>query len=265
LTALHACKEIWMPNLNGDAYALTLLCPIINRPPSELSYTVKVREILDALPSGEQSPMACIPETYLCRLFVLDNVVYQGLDMLPWLPAPGPAREDTLKSAYLVFETNFHGPDLDPYLHSMWEHAGETIRMVWRYCVGFGAVRDAASFARYAKRCQVETTFFFNGSTDESLAEQLKGLYLKQELSRFAFEHQNMPAGELQAAFFDFIERTQPEDLLGPTWRAGASTLDVAVVDGRRPRPAPPIRTRPPAADNVQPAIQDSDGPGASE
>ena len=222
-----------MPNLSGDAYGLTLLCPIINRPPSEPSYVVSVRRILDDMPTGELSPLAAIPETYLCRLFVLDNVVYQGLDMQPWLPLPVPARQDQLKSAYLVFECNFHGPDLDPYLWSMWDHAREDIRRIWQYCVGFDEVHDAASFARYAKRCQVENTFYFNGSTDESLAEQLKGLYLKQELSKFAFEHQGMPAAELQAAFFDFIDRVQPEDLAGPTWRAGATTLEVAVVDGR--------------------------------
>lgn len=240
-----------MPNLSGDAYGLTLLCPIINRPPSEPSYVVSVRKMLDELPTGEQSPMAAIPETYLCRLLVLDNVVYQGLDMQPWLPLPVAAKQDQLRSAYLVFECNFHGPDLDPYLWSMWDHASETIRKVWQYCVGFEEVHDAASFARYAKRCQVENTFYFNGSTDESLDEQLKGLYLKQELSKFAFEHQGMAAEELQAAFFDFIERVQPEDLLGPTWRAGATTLDMAMVDRRRADEITARTTRVPKMDGV--------------
>jgi hypothetical protein len=237
-----------MSNLNGDAYGLTILSPIINRPPSEPSYTVMVRKLLDELPTGADSPMAAIPETYLCRLFVLDNVVYQGRDLLSVWPLPVPAHQDQLKSAYLVFECNFHGPDLEPYLWRMWEAAKDTILQVWQHCVGFDRVHDAASFAKYMRRCQVETTFYFNGSNDESLAEQLKGLYLKQELSKFAYEYQDAPAEELQAAFFDFVERTQPEMLSGPTWRPGAMTLAEAVIGDRTQRESgPPAGQVPPS------------------
>ena len=64
--------------------------------------------------------------------------------------------------------------------------------------------------------------FFFNGSTDELQAQQLKNLYLKQEFSQFAFENQGKSAGELQEAFREFVQRTQP-NLTGPTWAAGLS------------------------------------------
>ena len=219
-----------MPNLNGNAYGLTALCPIINQSPGERSFALAVRETLDALPTGEHSPMAAVPETYLCRFFVLDDVVYEGLDVVKLIPLVVPASRDRLKSAYLVFEANFHGPELDPYLWSMWDTAQAAIRQIWKHCVGFGQVHDAASFAKYLRRCQVETTFYFNGSNDESLAEQLKGLYLKQELAKFAFENQGKSAQQLQDAFFDFVQRTQPEELDGPTWRPGAESLERAVV-----------------------------------
>lgn len=226
-----------MPNLSGNAYGLTTLCPIINRPSIETSYAVILRGLLDALPIGSKSPMAAIPETYLCRLFGLDNVVFQGLDMAPLIPNPVSAQHDRLRSAYLVFTSNFHGPDLDPYLWSMWDAARDTITKLWRYCVGFEQVHDAQTFARYIRRCQVETTFYFNGSNDEPLAEQLKGLYLKQELAKFAFDHQDASPEELQAAFFEFVERTRPDDVSGPTWRAGAMTLEEAAVGEAVPRP----------------------------
>jgi hypothetical protein len=87
-------------------------------------------------------------------------------------------------------------------------------------------VHDASSFIAYVKKCQVTTTFFFNGSTDEPLAQQLKNLYLKQEFSKFAFENQGKSAGELQDAFREFVRRTQPTNLTGPTWAAGAYHLD---------------------------------------
>jgi hypothetical protein len=228
-----------MPNLNGNAYGLTTLAPIINRPPGERSYATLVKETLDALPTGERSPMAAVPETYLCRFFVLDNVVYEGLDIAKALPLPVPASHDRLKSAYLVFTANFHGPDLDQYLWGMWGAAENAVRRIWQHCVGFDQVHDAASFAKYLRRCQVETTFYFNGSTDESLAEQLKGLYLKQELAKFAFENQGKSPQELQEAFFEFVRRTQPEQLEGPTWRAGAASLERAVIGETSPEVVP--------------------------
>lgn len=254
-----------MPNLAGNAYGLTTLCPIINNPQSERSNAVLLRGILDALPTGERSPFAAVPNTYLCRVFVLDNVVYQGLDVVKAIPVPIPAAHDRLKSAYLVFISEFHGPDLQPYLWAMWDTAQEAIRQIWQYCVGFSEVYDAGSFAKYIQRCQLETTFYFNGSNDESLAEQLKGLYLKQELAKFAFEHQNASPEQLQADFFDFVRRTQPEDLQGPTWRPGATSLEIAVVgeaviepltDAELEGAAPPQST-PPLASVEPPAAND--------
>jgi hypothetical protein len=87
------------------------------------------------------------------------------------------------------------------------------------------------SFIDYIKKCQVKTTFFFNGSTDEPLTEQLKNLYVKQEFSKFAFENQGKSPKELQAAFQQFVRRTQPQDLSNPTWRAGAYYLDKVVSE----------------------------------
>lgn len=155
--------------------------------------------------------MAKVPNTYLSRLFVLDDVPYQG----------HPAYLEHLKSSYLVFETNFHG-ELDDYLKGMWRNVREEIQAVLQYCVGFNSVTDEATFLTYIKRCQVTTTFFFNGSTDDSLAEQLKGLYLKQEFSKFVYANQGRDAAALQAAFRQFVIETQPANLERPTWKAGA-------------------------------------------
>lgn len=208
-----------MSNRNGNAYALTTLCPLCRESGTNASPAAIVRDRLNDVDTDERSPMAAVPNTYLCRFFVLDDVIYEG----------DPARVEHLKSKYLVFTSNFHG-ELEPYLEGMWEHASDFVRQIWEYCIGFDEVGDAASFVRYLRKCQVKTTFFFNGSTDEPLAEQLKSLYLKQEFSKFAFEHQGLPAAELQRAFREFSKRTRPLDLSGPTWRAGASTLANAVT-----------------------------------
>jgi hypothetical protein len=214
-----------MPNRRGNAYALTTLCPLVGGSKDDQSAAALVRAYLRRVHLDHASPMAKVPNTYLCRFFVLDDVIYQG----------HPARLDRLKSRYLVFVAEIHG-ELEPYLRGMWENAQGFVRGVWQYCVGFASqADDADGFVRYIKRCQVETTFYFNGSTDESLEAQLKSLYLKQEFSKFAFANQGKSPAELQQAFTEFIVRVAPSDPKGPTWAAGASSLDVLEA---RPPPA---------------------------
>jgi hypothetical protein len=212
-----------MANERGNAYGLTTLCPLLDDRDRNESLAAILRARLAALPLDERSPMARVPNTYLCRFFVLDEVRYQDR----------PALEDGLRSKYLVFVSEFHGK-LDPYLRGMWDAARPAIEPLWEFCVAFkGEVTNADSFVRYIQRCQVTTTYYFDGSNDLPLAEQLKALYLKQEFAKFVCQHQGLGAAETKAAFLEFVQRAEPANLAGPTWRPGASSLDVAVVDGR--------------------------------
>jgi hypothetical protein len=206
-----------MPNQSGNAYGLTTICPLEGDGHHDRSIAATVRERLKNLPLHERSPFARVPDLYLCRLFVLDELTYQG----------APAKLDRLRSKYLVFVCDIHGP-LEPFVDGLWENAKDALLSLFEFCVGFKTVRDRGTFASFLKKCQVTTTFYFNGSTDVSLAEQLKALYLKQEFAKFAAAHQGQSAAELQGAFEDFVKRVLPSNLAGPTWRAGASTLDVA-------------------------------------
>ena len=215
-----------MANISGKAYGLTMLCPIrsgVAVPPAAglegQTCAAHIRYALQQLPVGLDSPMTKVPNTYLCRLFVLDDVHFEG----------HPATLEHLASAYLVFTANLHG-DLDTWLAGLWGNIQNEIRSVLRHCVGFERVSDARSFIDYVKKCQIETTFFFVGSTDAPLAEQLKSLYLKQEFSKFVYANQGKSAVELQAAFAQFVAVTKPAELSGPTWRAGAYSLEDAVV-----------------------------------
>ncbi|MDD5037295.1 MAG: hypothetical protein PHE55_21420, partial [Methylococcaceae bacterium] len=204
---------------------------------------------------NENSPLAKIPQTYLSRLFVLDDVYTESL--------PGPSltgaigdllsikdsirktlmpREDHLKSRYLVFSSDFHAPGkdegcwvrclksmgkpdikLDSYLRGMWNAIEEDIRQIWGFCYGFDQVKDADGFVQYMNKCQLDVALFFVGSTDDSLEEQLKSLYIKQELAKFAVDHQGLPADQLQQAYREFIQRVEPTNLTGPTWVPGKS------------------------------------------
>ena len=216
-----------MANKSGNAYALTLFCPILQGSPKEAPPGMDgqtcadlIRYQLQQLMVNEESPMARVPNTYLSRLFVLNDVPFQGR----------PAILEHLQSNYLVFSSNFHGA-LDDYLAGMWNAVQPEIRAILQYCVGFERVTNVQTFIEYIKACQVTTTFFFNGSSDEPLAAQLKSLYLKQEFSKFAFAHQGKSPAEIQAAFQVFVTRTQPRNLTRPTWKAGAYDLDRVVLD----------------------------------
>lgn len=219
-----------MANQSGNAYALTALFPILHGVPTKCpegmegqTHTACVRHLLqDVLRVSEDSPMARVPDTYLSRFCILLDVPYQG----------APTVLEHLKSNYLVFEVNFHGT-LEPWLAGMWKAIEPEVRSLLQNCYGFDKVTDCASFIDYVKKCQIETTFFFEGSTDEPVAVQLKNLYLKQEFSHFVFANQGKSAAELKAAFEEFVARTQPDNLEAPTWRPGAYQLETATV-GRK-------------------------------
>lgn len=208
-----------MPNENGKAYALTTLCPLINDSEDDQSYAAIIKGRLRNLPLDEASPLARVPHLYMCRLFVLDDVFYQGK----------PAKEDHLKSKYLVFVAELHGAR-DTFLAGLWQNAETFIREIWQHCVGFNGVDSAQDFIHYTEKCQVETTFYFNGSNDAAPAEQLKALYLKQEFGKFARAHQGKDPATLQRAFNEFAARVEPFNVHKPTWRPGASDPATATV-----------------------------------
>lgn len=231
-------------NVSGNAYALTILSPIENKivQAEEISYADKVRDLLQEWNSLQNSPMVAVPQTYLCRYFVLDDVYTQALpgggapdtfsDFLPIVPdsvrrAAWP-QQDHLKSRYLVFSCSFHcGPDgdVDTYLRGMWNAIGAEIRQIWGYCYGFAGVDNAEKFVAYMKKCQLSAALFFVGSNDLPLEEHLKALYLKQEFAKFAVDNQGLDAAVLRANYQAFIQRVAPTNLAGPTWTPGKYRL----------------------------------------
>ena len=211
-----------MPNASGNAYGLTTLCPIRNGQKGGTSYSNLIRKVLQELPENQDSPLAKVANTYLARFYILNDAIFESF----------PNKLDRLQSSYLVFTSNLYG-DLDLYLTGMWSSIQADIQTIWGNCVGFEKVNSASSFIEYIKKCQVTTTFFFNGSTDDPLEEQLKSLFLKQEFSKFVFAHQGVPPAKLLPDFKEFINYAQPEVLAFPTWRAGMCSLDGVCVDER--------------------------------
>lgn len=223
-------------NISGNAYALTMLCPIKPGIEENRTYADLIRDQLESWNLADVSPLAQVPNTYLCRFFVLDDIyteslpgasIWDALSDLRIIPSnkqrlAALPHTDHLQSSYLVFSSNLHG-DIDTYLKGMWESIQAEINTIWPYCYGFEVVNDATSFMAYAHKCCLDSALFFVGSNDDSLAEQLKALYVKQEFSRFAQETQDLPAAQLKQAYTAFMQRIKPRDVNAPTWTAGVT------------------------------------------
>src|SRR5215471_12715553 len=131
-----------MPNQSGNVYGLTILSPIIDDPKREVSHSVAIRRYLSQLDRDERGPFAKVSSTHLCRLVVMDDVVFVG----------HPAHEEHLKSSYLVFETNFDG-DLETYLRCMAREIPDVVDAIWGHCVGYPTLADPDKFVAYMKQC----------------------------------------------------------------------------------------------------------------
>lgn len=212
-----------MPNQNGNMYGLTILSPIIDDPTIRISHDTALRMYLEKLDRHEDSPFAKVSATHLCRLVVMDDVVFVG----------APAKQEHLQSKYLVFASNFYGV-LDAYLADMAAKIPDVVNDIWSHCVGYPGVRDPNAFAAYMKNCQIETTFFFAAVNDKTVAQTLRALQTKAEFAAFVEENQGKSPAELQTAFSAFWQRL---DQL-PAPRAGAkefARVRAAGVSGNAP------------------------------
>lgn len=227
-------------NKSGNAYALTMLCPIKPGLEGNRIYADLIRDRLESWNLGAMSPLAKVPNTYLCRFFVLDDLYTESLPGASFWDTLSDIRilpsnqerlaalphTDHLQSRYLVFSSNLHG-DLDTYLSGMWQNMEVEIKSIWQYCYGFETVNDASSFVAYAHKCCMDASLFFMGSNDDSLADQLKALYVKQQFSKFAQATQDLPAAQLKQAYTEFMQRIKPRDISYPTWKPGVSNAEI--------------------------------------
>ena len=179
-----------MGNRNGKVFGLTFLSPILDDERATPSHDLQIRYALAQWKVDETSPFALAPGTHLCRLVVMDDVIYVGM----------PSCEEHLKSKYLVFETNCDA-DAGEYLAGLARTIPQALDEVWGHCVGYPGV---AGFVEYMKRCQVETSFFFAAVNDRSVTEALRGLMVQRAAADFVCEQQGKPAAELQAGFLEF-------------------------------------------------------------
>jgi hypothetical protein len=171
-------------NTSGQAYGLTVLTPIRDGHETELA------RYLDLLESGDGSPLARVISTHFARWVVIGDVVYEGPRQ----------RRDRLKLGRLLFTSNFDGP-VAQYLEALRTGLADAADSIWDHCEGYPGRDDAAAFAAYMRRHQIESALFFAAYGDRTV-EQVKGsLAVRRDVIDFALSAQGMGAEALQAAF----------------------------------------------------------------
>jgi hypothetical protein len=172
-------------NVAGQAYALTVLTPILDGHAAELTAH------LDALPEGPDSPLARVPGTHLGRWVVIDDVKFQG---------HGQRHRDRLGASRLLFTSNFDG-DLDRYLEALQTGLGEDADAVWSHCRGYPG--RGPGFAPWMKAHQLEAALFFAAYGDRTLEQVHADVGKRTRLIEFALEAQRLEPEGLKARFLE--------------------------------------------------------------
>jgi hypothetical protein len=174
-------------NVSGQAYALTVLTPILDGHVQELT------EHLDGLPEGAGSPLARVPGTHLARWVVIDQLKYQG---------HGQRHRDRLDAPRLLFTSNFDGA-LEPYLDALRTGLGQDADAVWGHCRGYPGHQDRAGFARWMRAHEIEAALFFAAYGTHTVEQVHSDLDRRTSLIEFALEAQGLEPADLKARFLE--------------------------------------------------------------
>lgn len=170
-------------NISGQAYALTVLTPIVEQRESSLA------RLLDALEGEAKSPLARVPGTHFARWVLIGDVVYEG-----------SGKRDHLSAGRLLFTSNFDG-EVAPYIEALRTGLGPAADSIWGHCQGYPGSADAHAFGAYMRAHQVESSLFFAAYGERTVEDVKMSLQLRREVIEFAMRAQAMNASDLKSAF----------------------------------------------------------------
>ena len=172
-------------NVSGQAYALTVLTPILDGHAAELAAH------LDALPEGAASPLARVSGTHLGRWVVIDQVKYMG---------HGQRHRDSLSAARLLFTANLDG-DVDAYLERLQTGLGEDADAIWGHCRGYPG--RGQGFRPWLRAHELESALFFAAYGGQTVEQVHENVARRQRLIEFALEAQGLEAEALKSRFLE--------------------------------------------------------------
>jgi hypothetical protein len=171
-------------NVSGQAYALSVLAPILD------GHADALREQLEGLGDGAASPLARVPRTHIARWVVIDDVIYQGA---------GQRKRDTLPPR-LLFSSNFDG-DVGAYLEGLRTGMAAEADAIWNHCRGYPGHEDGPAFAAWIRSHMLEAALFFAAYGDRTLEQVRADVATRQRLIEFALEAQGLEPDELKSRF----------------------------------------------------------------
>jgi hypothetical protein len=172
-------------NRVGRAYSLTVMAPIV------AGREQAARDAIDALPVGQDSPLARLDGLHFSRIHVVSELVFQG---------PQQRWRDGLQASHLVFTSTIDG-DPDPYLEALRSRAEPDTW--WRFCVGYPGSADSEKFRRFVREHQIDSSLFASAHAKATVPGVLASLALRERIIDFAIAARGLDPAELQRRFRD--------------------------------------------------------------
>jgi hypothetical protein len=170
-------------NVNGQAYALTVITPI--QPGAEDELTNHLQRL-----THESSPFAKLPRTHFGRWVVVPGFVQ----------AEGQPKPDLLSTQYLLFTSNFDG-DRDSYLDHLCGALGDEAAAIWGRCVGCPSPASGAELKAYLLHNQVRTGFFYAAYPEATVPTVQAAIGVREKMIALARDTQGFEAAQVQQAF----------------------------------------------------------------
>jgi hypothetical protein len=173
-------------NVSGQAYALSVLTPILPGRQDELIAQ------LDAWGDGDASPLARVPRTHIARWVVIPDVVHQGA---------GQRKRDTL-APRLLFSSN-HDGDVGAYLEGLRTGMGADADAVWSHCRGYPGHQDGPGFAAWMLAHTLEAALFFAAYGGMTVEQVHHNLERRRKLLDLVMANKGAPAADLKTRFME--------------------------------------------------------------
>lgn len=177
-----------MSNTYGSFYGYTGLFPIRKDAKREVSHAIELRHVLSDLENGAGSLFSRTGLVHGARMFVLDDVVYNG----------HPTTEEHLQYEYLLLSLTFDG-SLDVLAQRLAEHGGQDLEHVFNHCYGFSGVSSSGeAMLSFLKHGQVTTSFLYV-EADGDLQETLRAFIAKKVIGEMLEQAQGASTEEKRA------------------------------------------------------------------
>jgi hypothetical protein len=173
-------------NVSGQAYALSVLTPILPGHADELAAH------LGSWGDRDASPLERVPGTHIARWVVIPDVIHQGA---------GQRKRDTL-TPRLLFSSN-HDGDVGAYLEGLRTGMGADADAVWSHCRGYPGHEDGPGFAAWMRAHMLEAALFFAAYGGMTVEQVLANLDRRRKLLDLVMENQGAPAADLKTRFMD--------------------------------------------------------------